>query len=58
VFVEKEQGSDAKFDAQLASQGLCGSFKIWLGKDYVNFIAKDFCDLDKPFSGMFLQPVP
>ena len=51
VYEQKEQDSDADFDAQLASKGLCGSFKIWIGKDYVNFICKDFCDLDQPFSG-------
>jgi len=51
VYVEKERGND-KFDAQLASEGLCGPSKIWIGKDYVNFICKDFCDLDNPFSGV------
>lgn len=28
------------------------SYKLWLGKDYCNFIAKDFVDLDKPFDGL------
>ena len=51
VYNQKEEGIDANFDAQLASRGLCGSFKIWIGKDYVNFICKDFCDLDQPFAG-------
>jgi len=52
VYNQKEEGADADFDAQLASKGLCNSFKIWIGKDYVNFIFKDFCDLDHPFTGM------
>lgn len=26
----------------------CGA-KLWIGKDYVNFIVKDFSNLDKPF---------
>ncbi len=25
--------------------------KVWVGKDYCNFIYKDFVDLDKPFAG-------
>ena len=31
--------------------GLKGSTKLWVGKDYVNFIIKDFVDLDQPFTG-------
>jgi len=53
VFDEKEK-ADSKFEAQLAREGLCAPFKIWIGKDYVNFIHKDFCDLDNPFSGAYL----
>ncbi|XP_071133944.1 phospholipase D1-like isoform X1 [Mytilus edulis] len=29
--------------------GLVGSSKMWIGKDYVNFIYKDFVDLHDPF---------
>jgi len=57
VYDKKEEGLDANFDAQLASKGLCGSFRIWIGKDYVNFIVKDFCDLDHPFTGLFCLSV-
>jgi hypothetical protein len=32
---------------------MVGSGKMWLGKDYVNFIHKDFVDLDMPYHGMF-----
>lgn len=30
-------------------QNLDGSAKFWIGKDYVNFIVKDFINLDSPF---------
>lgn len=30
---------------------MVGSGKIWLGKDYCNFVAKDFVDLDMPYHG-------
>lgn len=33
------------------SMGLQGSSKLWIGKDYTNFIVKDFADLDSPFTG-------
>ena len=52
VYEKKERAFDA-FDGQLASKGLCAPFKIWIGKDYVNFIVKDFSDLENPFSGVF-----
>jgi len=53
VYHRKEQGSDANIDARLTSDGLCGPCQIWVGKDYVNFIRKDFCDLDNPFDGVY-----
>lgn len=31
--------------------GLSGSAKLWIGKDYVNFIVKDFNNLDLPYQG-------
>ena len=34
-----------------------GGSKIWIGKDYTNFIFKDFVDLDKPFTGLFLPRI-
>lgn len=30
---------------------LQGSSKLWMGKDYTNFIVKDFADLESPFTG-------
>lgn len=34
-----------------ALEGLQGSSKLWIGKDYTNFIVKDFADLESPFTG-------
>jgi len=31
--------------------GLTGMAKYWLGKDYTNFIVKDFTNLDVPYQG-------
>jgi hypothetical protein len=31
--------------------GLCGMAKYWVGKDYTNFIVKDFTNLDAPYQG-------
>jgi hypothetical protein len=31
--------------------GLSGMAKYWLGKDYTNFIVKDFTNLDLPYKG-------
>lgn len=36
-------------EQQDAVDGLKGCGKWWIGKDYVNFIFKDFVDLDLPF---------
>ncbi|XP_050681584.1 phospholipase D2 isoform X1 [Leptidea sinapis] len=34
---------------QKVLEGLEGNSKLWIGKDYVNFIVKDFHNLDLPF---------
>lgn len=31
---------------------MAGAGKLWVGKDYANFIHKDFVELDMPFHGM------
>lgn len=31
---------------------LTGNHKLWLGKDYSNFIRKDWVQLDRPFEGI------
>lgn len=36
---------------QKALEGIEGNSKLWIGKDYVNFIVKDFNSLDLPFVG-------
>lgn len=36
-----------------ALEGIEGNSKLWIGKDYVNFIVKDFNSLDMPFVGKF-----
>ena len=41
-------------EVTLDEMGLEGDTKLWIGKDYTNFIAKDFVDLDKPFTGTLL----
>lgn len=33
---------------------LCGNTRFWHGKDYCNFVHKDWVQLDKPFDGMLL----
>ncbi len=40
-----------------ALEGLQGSSKLWIGKDYTNFIVKDFTDLESPFTGMYRMAV-
>lgn len=32
-------------------RNLSGMAKFWVGKDYTNFIVKDFTDLDAPYQG-------
>lgn len=34
--------------------GLQGAGKLWPGKDYVNYIVKDFVDLDQAYNGLFI----
>lgn len=45
--------SDAPPNPEAAMYGKIeeDSSRIWVGKDYTNFIAKDFVDLDHPFTG-------
>ncbi|XP_063987421.1 phospholipase D2 [Diachasmimorpha longicaudata] len=33
-------------------KGLPGAAKLWLGKDYTNFIVKDFYDLERPYQDL------
>ena len=38
-------------EQDIAEKGLKGSSKLWIGKDYVNFIHKDFVELESPYAG-------
>lgn len=35
----------------IGSTELCGETRFWHGKDYCNFILKDWVKLNKPFDG-------
>lgn len=37
-------------------ENLTGNTKLWLGKDYSNFIRKDWVQLDRPFEGTLSKP--
>lgn len=39
-------------DPPVVSRELDGQAKFWLGKDYSNFILKDFTDLNQPFQDL------
>ncbi|XP_037136093.1 phospholipase D1-like [Syngnathus acus] len=42
-------GSEAPPNLQSAQDELCGDTRFWHGKDYCNFVHKDWIELDKPF---------
>lgn len=39
-------------DEKIREMEVEGASKLWVGKDYVNFIYKDFVELDMPFHGI------
>lgn len=41
--------SEAVQEAETNPEDLTGNTKLWLGKDYSNFVKKDWVQLDKPF---------
>lgn len=45
----QQDSQDSEEEKQDLVSSLDGSAKLWVGKDYVNFIVKDFNDLDAPF---------
>ncbi len=52
-FFQKKSDNEISPEIRLEDLGFEGSgTKIWVGKDYTNFIFKDFVDLDKPFTGL------
>lgn len=44
-------GSKPADAAEQDPDSLTGNTKLWLGKDYSNFIKKDWVQLDRPFEG-------
>ena len=48
--------SDPDKQAEQDPDDLTGNNKLWLGKDYSNFIVKDWVQLDKPFEGTLSKP--
>ncbi|XP_049605917.1 phospholipase D1 [Syngnathus scovelli] len=42
-------GSEAAPNLQSVQDDLCGDTRFWHGKDYCNFVHKDWIELDKPF---------
>ncbi|XP_053600044.1 phospholipase D2 isoform X2 [Plodia interpunctella] len=44
-----EEGRVITESTKDALEGIEGNSKLWIGKDYVNFIVKDFNNLDLPF---------
>lgn len=46
---DKKSKREALETPEQILENLDGSAKFWLGKDYVNFIVKDFTNLDSPF---------
>uniref|UniRef100_A0A1B6CGW4 Phospholipase n=1 Tax=Clastoptera arizonana TaxID=38151 RepID=A0A1B6CGW4_9HEMI len=47
-------GGESSDDMDSANEldGLSGNAKLWLGKDYTNFIVKDFNNLDMPYQDL------
>lgn len=60
VFSDKEIEEGAKGGLESPEihtqeiDGLHGDAKYWIGKDYTNFILKDFVNLDAPFAGIIV----
>lgn len=46
-----EEGRVITESTKDALEGIEGNSKLWIGKDYTNFIVKDFNNLDLPFVG-------
>lgn len=44
--------SEPDKQTELDPEDLTGNTKLWLGKDYSNFIKRDWVQLDRPFEGI------
>ena len=51
--VSKPSEPDKEVEQNL--DDLTGNTKLWIGKDYNNFIKKDWVQLDRPFEGMLCK---
>lgn len=49
MFSDAETAQDLQADVI----GLMGNTRFWHGKDYCNFVHKDWIQLDKPFDGEY-----
>lgn len=54
--VEGLKESEPAQEAEQNPENLTGNTKLWLGKDYSNFIRKDWNQLDRPFEGTLSKP--
>lgn len=53
IFSQREvDETDSKLDDKLPPEGTEDSLKVWVGKDYCNFIVRDFAELDNPFADL------
>lgn len=48
--------SEPDKQAEQDPDNLTDNNKLWLGKDYSNFIRKDWVQLDRPFEGILSKP--
>ena len=49
--VDSPKPSEPDEQVEQESHHLLANSKLWLGKDYSNFIKKDWVQLDRPFEG-------
>lgn len=47
-----EKGDRIEYTNEIVLDDIPGPNKFWLGKDYINFIVKDFHNLDNPFQDL------
>lgn len=50
--------AEAEVQSEHNHKDLGENTKLWLGKDYSNFIRKDWVQLDKPFEGTSSSSAP
>ena len=58
MFSSVEEAEKSELPDSENSESTTGLWtKLWVGKDYTNFIVKDFSQLDKPMIGAFQFPL-